>query len=280
MEHAEWRVQLEAGELSGPQEGDRRSPRAALQGGAALGDRRPPHERHRRRPLHAGQVRAERTHRRRSLAGGPRGRMLLAVSQAGDGSGRRRLVAGSGRRPRRAVAAGADPDVLGRAAAVPPERAAVRAASKRLPRHAAVRRVPVVGRRLLDLGDVEDARAGRGQHRALRHPLLGHRHRRLRADARVHRRAPRPLVSVRHLLPVLSLARPDLASAAAVGLEHRRARTAGAARRDRRRGPSRPERAAGTRRSSRSSASISSCAIGCCLTPTPSPGSAATPACR
>ena len=230
--------------------------------------------------VHAGQGGAERTHRRRSLAGGPRGRMLLAVSQAGDGSRRRRLVAGSGRRPRRAVAAGADPDVLGRAAALPAERAAVRAAPERLRRHAALRRVPLVGRRLLDLGDAEDARAGRRQHRPLGHSVLGHRHRRLRADARVHRRAPRALVPVRHLLPVVPLARPDLASAAAVGLEHRRART--------RRScaatpaaPAIPTRAScGTRRSSRSSASISSCAIGCCPTPTPSPGSAATPACR
>ena len=59
-----------------------------------------------------------------------------------------------------------------------------------------------------------------------RHSVLGHRHRRLRADDGVHRRAVRPLVPVRRVLPVVPLARPDLASAPAVGLEHRRARTA------------------------------------------------------
>ena len=74
---------------------------------------------------------------------------------------RRRLVARSGRRPRRAVAAGAHPHVLGRPAAVAAERAAVRAAPQRRARHAALRRVPLVGRRLLDVGDAEDARAGR-----------------------------------------------------------------------------------------------------------------------
>ena len=67
-----------------------------------------------------------------------------------------------------------------------PERAALRAASQRLRRHGALRRVPLVGRRLLDVGDAEDARAGRDQHRAERHSVLGHRHRRLRADAGVH----------------------------------------------------------------------------------------------
>ena len=64
------------------------------------------------------------------------------------------------------------------------ERAAVRAAPERLRRHAALRRVPVVGRRLHDVGDAEDARAGRDQHRPLGHSVLGHRHRRLRADRR------------------------------------------------------------------------------------------------
>ena len=105
-----------------------------------------------------------------------------------------------------------------------PERAAVRAASQRLRRHAALRRVPLVGRRLLDVGDAEDARAGRGQHRPDRHSVLGHRHRRLRADAGVHRRAVRALVPVRRVLSAVPRARPHLAPAPAVGLEHRRAR--------------------------------------------------------
>ena len=73
---------------------------------------------------------------------------------------------------------------------------------------------------LLALGDAEDARARRHQHRTLRHSVLGHRHRRLRADRRIHRRAARALVPVRRVLPVVPRARPQLASAAAVGLEH------------------------------------------------------------
>ena len=118
MEHAQRRVRLEEGELPGAEEGDRRSARAALQGRAARRDRRPPDERSGERSLHAGQGGAERTHAGRPVAGGSRGPVLLAVSQAGVRPRRRRLVAGSGRRPRRAVAAGADPHVLGRAAAL------------------------------------------------------------------------------------------------------------------------------------------------------------------
>ena len=92
----------------------------------------------------------------------------------------------------------------------------------------------------------------RRQHRTVGHSVLGHRHRRLRADRRLHRRAARALVSVRHVLPVVPRARPQLASAPAVGLEHRRVRRIGAARLHQRRGGSRIRRSCTTRRSSRS----------------------------
>ena len=81
------------------------------------------------------------------------GLVLLAGAQAAVRRRRRRLVAGSGRRLRRDLAPGAHPHVLGRQPDVPAERAAVRAASQRLRRHGALRRVPLVGRRLLDVGD-------------------------------------------------------------------------------------------------------------------------------
>ena len=126
-------------------------------------------------------------------------------------------------------------------AAVSSERAAVRAASQRLAGHAALRRVPVVGRRLFVLGDAEDARAGRDQHRPVGHSVLGHRHRRLRADGGLHRRAARALVPVRHVLSVVPIARAQLAPAPAVGLEHGEDRPVGAARLHRRRGRSRSE---------------------------------------
>ena len=61
----------------------------------------------------------------------------------------------------------------------------------------------------------------------LGYSVLGHRHRRVRADGGVHRRAARPLVSVRRVLSVFSRARPALAPQAAVGLERRRRRSQG-----------------------------------------------------
>ena len=220
MEHAQRRVRMEGGELSRSEEVHRRRTCAALQGRAAHRDRRPAHERRGGRSVHARQGGAERAHAGRPVARRSRGAVLLAVSQAALRPRRRRHVARPGRRPRRAVAHGAHSHVLGRPAAISAQRAAVRAASQRLARHAALRRVPVVGRRLFVLGDAEDARAGRDQHRPVRHSVLGHRHRRLRADRRLHRRAARALVPVRHLLPVVPLARPQLAPAPAVGLEH------------------------------------------------------------
>ncbi len=151
------------------------------------------------------------------------GRLLLAVPQAALRSRHRRLVARSGRRPRRAVAPGAHPHVLGRLAAVAAERAAVCAASQRL-RRACSATARFSGR----------ATCTRRGRRCKTHvpvaintglsgiPYLGHRHRRLRSDGRVHRRAARALVPVRRVLPVVPRARPQLAPAAAVGLEQRR----------------------------------------------------------
>ena len=61
---------------------------------------------------------------------------------------------------------------------------------------------------------------GRDQHRAVGHSVLGHRHRRVRADRGLHRRAARALVPVRHVLSIVPRARPQLAPAPPVGLEH------------------------------------------------------------
>ena len=52
----------------------------------------------------------------------------------------------------------------------------------------------------------------------LGHSFLGHRHRRLRADGRLHRRAARALVSLGTFCPSFR-AWPELAPAPAVGLE-------------------------------------------------------------
>ena len=85
---------------------------------------------------------------------------------------------------------------------------------------------------------------GRGQHGALGDSVLGHRHRRVRADAGVHRRAARPLVPVRHVLSVVPRARPHVAPALAVGLEHGQRRHLRSAQLHRRRRRSRRQRAA------------------------------------
>ena len=106
----------------------------------------------------------------------------------GRRTGLRRLVAGRGRPARHRRRGSRASGCTGRAEQLDrPDAAPLRAASQRLRRHAALRRVPLVGRRLLHLGDAEDARAGRDQHRADRHPVLGHRHRRLRPHARSSR---------------------------------------------------------------------------------------------
>ena len=61
---------------------------------------------------------------------------------------------------------------------------------------------------VFDVGHAQDTRAGGHQHRAVGDPLLGHRHRRLRADQGVYGRAARPLVPVRRVLSVVPGARP------------------------------------------------------------------------
>ena len=121
---------------------------------------------------------------------------------------------------RRRLAPCAQSHVLRRPADVPPERARLCAASQRVRRHAALCRVPVVGRRSVAVGDAQDARSDRHQHRAERHSVLGHRHRRFRSDAGIYRRALRSLVPVRGVLSALPVARPRLAPASAVGLEY------------------------------------------------------------
>ena len=99
-------------------------------------------------------------------------------------------------------------------------------------------------------------------------PVLGHRHRRLRPDARIHRRAARPLVPVRHVLSVCSArtAGPGTCACPGDGTPARSVprsfATTPAARGIRIRA------SCEMRRSSRSSGSTSSCAIGCCPTPT------------
>ena len=80
----------------------------------------------------------------------------------------------------------------------PARRAPVRAAPQRLRRHAALRRVPLVGRRRTRRGRRSKTHVPVAINTALtRHSLLGHRHRRLRPDQGVHRRALRALVPVR-----------------------------------------------------------------------------------
>ena len=136
-------------------------------------------ERHRRRILHAGQGRAERTQAGRPVAG-DRAVVLLAVSQAGDRPRRRRLVAPikamgwtAGRGWPGFGCTGRDRGSIGRTRDL-------RAAPQRLRGYAALRRVPLVGGRLLDVGDAEDARAGGDQHGPLGHPVLGHGYRGVR----------------------------------------------------------------------------------------------------
>ena len=65
-----------------PKHDDRRDARAALQGRASHRHRGPPDVGHRRRPLHAGERRAEWPNAGRPLARGSEHRLLLAVPQA------------------------------------------------------------------------------------------------------------------------------------------------------------------------------------------------------
>ena len=70
-------------------------------------------------------------------------------------------------------------------------------------------------------------RSRSAQHRAERHPLLGHGYRRVRADAGIYGGAVPALVPVRRLLSAVPMSWPKLDAKAALGLEHRRPRAAG-----------------------------------------------------
>ena len=122
----------------------------------------------------------------------------------------------------------------------------------------AVRRVSVVGRRELTWETLKTHVPDGVNTGALRHSVLGHGHRRLHADGRVHGRAARALVPVRRILSALPRARTRLASAPAVGMEHGRARPERSGQLPRRR----PRRSSTTPTSSRSAASTSSCGTG------------------
>src|SRR3954452_23634232 len=108
------------------------------------------------------------------MARAPHGWMLLAVSQTRVRPRRGRLVARSGRRARRAIPAGAHPHVLGGLAALATRGASVRLAPQWILGHAAVRRVPLVWRRLHDVGDAPNAGGCRDQRRPLGDAVLGY----------------------------------------------------------------------------------------------------------
>src|ERR1041385_3506098 len=77
----------------------------------------------------------------------------------------------------------------------------------------------MVGRCELVVGDLEEPGADRNQQRPERDSVLGHRHRRVCADAGVYGRTIRPVVPVRRVLPALPMPRAGLDAAIAVGLE-------------------------------------------------------------
>ncbi len=83
--------------------------------------------------------------------------------------------------------------------------------------------VPVVGRRVFDVGDAENSRSDRGEYGAERAFRIGAR---TSADScrrrNSRRELYRALVSVRRVLYAVPLARAHVEAAAAVGLEHRR----------------------------------------------------------
>ena len=205
MEHAQRRVRLEDGELPRPEEDDRRAARAALQGRAARRHRRAAHERPgaaiRARPIKAvpsGRTPDDRWPEDRAVACyWPYHKPVYDLGidgwwpDQGDG-----LDAPSRLARIRMYWEGPQ---LWR-----PNERPFALHRNGYAGHAALRRVPLVRRRLLDVGDAEDPRADRRQHRPLGHSVLGHRHRRIRADAGVHRRAARALVPVRHVLSARS----------------------------------------------------------------------------
>ena len=138
-----------------------------------------------------------------------------------------------------------------------PERAAVRSASQRRRRHAALRRVSLVRRRPVAVGDAQDARADRRQHRTFRRSVLGHRHRRVRAD---RRNTPASCTS-----GGFSSARSARRFARTAGIGISSCRGAGTAATAGRRKPTAFARARGAEQPARRAdphASTSSCAIG------------------
>ena len=107
------------------------------------------------------------------MARPPERGVLLAVPQSAVRRRCRWVVARSRRWARCALPAGAHPDVLGGVAPLATRRASVRLAPQRLRGHAAVRRLPVVRRRLHDVGDAADPGGGGDQRRPVRHAVLG-----------------------------------------------------------------------------------------------------------
>ena len=112
------------------------------------------------------------------------------------------------------------PDVLGRWSQNQPEPAAVCAASQLLRRHSALGMV-MVWRHILHVEDTRDADHDGHQCRPKRRPLLGHRHRWLRAYEGIYGRTLRSLVPVRRILSFLPVSWSHMATAPPLGMEHR-----------------------------------------------------------
>ena len=93
--------------------------------------------------------------------------------------------------------------------------------------HAALRIVPVVGDVYSTWETLKMHIPIGGEHRADGNSLLGHRHRRIRADEGIHRGTLSAVVSVWRVLSAVSLPRPDVEAAAAVGMEHWRSWASG-----------------------------------------------------
>ena len=108
----------------------------------------------------------------------------------------------------------------GEAAARPEQRVFLLCRSGRR-RHAAVRRLDVVGRHQQRLSDPGGPGSARAEHGSVGRALLGHRRRRLLSSRAGDRRALRALVPVRRVQPDLPLARLGVARAHAVGSRSR-----------------------------------------------------------
>ena len=116
------------------------------------------------------------------------------------------------------------------------------------------------GDRQFALGHAGRARAGGPQQFVELDAVLGNGHGRICSHARIDGRTLRALVRVCRVQSAVPFARPDLASAPAVGMEHRR----NGADRNARRG--RPRRNCTTSKSNRSAANTWNCATACCPT--------------